>query len=73
MEKSLEKDLLKAVLGVIDFPCSQICKHLVAADLLSIMEKHGVKVSEELAETVVSAHDDEAYALLADQIAKLSD
>ena len=73
MEKQLQKDLLKAIRNAIAFPYSQICKHVVAADLLSVLEKHGVEVSKELADAVVSANDEEALTLLASAIAKLAD
>lgn len=50
--------------NAIKFPYPQICKHLVAADLLSLLEQYGVVVSEELAKAIVSADDEAALLLL---------
>lgn len=64
MDKKLEKDLFSFVRNAIDFPYPQICKHSVAADLLSLLEKHGVPISKELADAVVQADDERALSLL---------
>ena len=50
---------------IIQFPRAQVCKHLVAADLLSMIEENGNSVSEELAAAIVGADDEEALRLLA--------
>jgi hypothetical protein len=59
--------LWRAIRVLLNFPYPQICRHSVAADLLSILEEHGVPVSAELASAVVRAEDDEALALLPEQ------
>ena len=41
MESITEKDILKLVRGCINFPYAQICKHLVALDLISLLDSKG--------------------------------
>lgn len=45
---------------LLNFPYSQICRHAVAADLLSLLEEAGEPISEALAKAVVEANDFEA-------------
>jgi len=47
------------------FPYPTICRHSVAADLLSLLEEYGRPVSTELARAIVQADDDTALVLLA--------
>lgn len=56
--------IVKAIEGLLRFPFPQVCRHLVAADLLSLLEECGASVSEELAHAVVRAEDEEALDLL---------
>jgi hypothetical protein len=49
------------------FPYPTICRHLVAADLLSTLEEHGYRMPEGLAHAVVNAHDEDALAILQGQ------
>jgi hypothetical protein len=60
-------DVFAFISKVISFPQPQMCKHLIAADLLSLLIKHGIEVSSDLAEAVVGADDETALRLLNDQ------
>lgn len=57
-------DVLRFIRNVIDFPYPQICKHLVAGELLSVLETHGLVVPAALSRAVISADDDRAIAIL---------
>jgi hypothetical protein len=59
-----EKILLKFIKRTIEFPYPQICKHLVASNLLSIMEENGFDLSQELAKAVINADDDKSIDLI---------
>ena len=56
--------ILQMIERLMNFPCPQICRHLVASDLLSLLEEHGMQVSSELASAVVGANDEEAIKLI---------
>jgi hypothetical protein len=56
--------LIALIKRTIKFPYPQICKHLVACDLLQILEEAGNPVSQELARAVVRAEDERAVKLL---------
>lgn len=63
--------LVEAVRNLLKFPYSRICKHLVVADLLSILEQHGVPITEETVKAVIIADDETALrelAILQDQV-----
>lgn len=45
-------DIYKLVLATIKFPNSQICKHFVALDLLSLLQSKGVSLDEELVDAI---------------------
>ena len=47
------------------FPYPTICRHLVAADMLSALEEHGYPVSRRLVKAVVDADDEAALEALA--------
>ena len=47
---------------VIAYPFPQVCKHLVAANMLSDMEQLGFEVTNEVARAVVQSDDDAALA-----------
>jgi hypothetical protein len=53
---------------MIRVPRAQICKHLVAADILSLIIEHGGNVSSELAAAVVGAEDERALELLEKEV-----
>lgn len=48
--------------SVIEYPFSQVCKHLVASNMLSEMEKLGFEVTKEVADSVVKCDDEAALA-----------
>lgn len=47
---------------VIEYPFPQICKHLVASNILSDMEELGFEVTQEVARAVVESDDEAALA-----------
>lgn len=49
--------VLEAVRGCLSFPFPQVCRHLVACDLLNILERVGYAVPPGLADAVVRADD----------------
>lgn len=59
-------DVLAFVEQLLRFPYPQVCRHYVAAQLLSELERLGLSVSRELADAVVGANDAEAIRLLAE-------
>jgi hypothetical protein len=62
-ENAKLKDFIDATWRrVIAYPFPQICKHLVASNMLSDMEEIGFDVTQDVAHAVVNAHDDEALA-----------
>jgi len=64
MSLKIERQLLNFVKRAIEFPYPQICKHMVAADLLSLLEERGLPIPEELAKAVVQADDETAIKLI---------
>lgn len=56
--------VLEAVRGCLNFPFPQICRHLVACDLLEILERVGYVIPDDLARAVVKADDARALPLL---------
>jgi hypothetical protein len=65
--------LLKAVRNLLNFPYPQVCRHLIALELLSILEQHGTPIAPELATAVCQANDAEALTLLATLIYEQTD
>lgn len=60
-------DVLTLVKNAIAFPFPQICKHTVAANLLSMLEKRGEPVTESfqrLVKAVTQAKDEDALEIL---------
>lgn len=62
-----ENERLKAFIDqtwrrVIGYPFPQICKHLVASNMLSDMEELGFEVTQEVARAVVQSDDEAALA-----------
>lgn len=70
MATLIEKDIYKMIIGLLKFPYPQICRHLVALELLSLLEKNGYEISEELAKYISKASecDSEAIDLIVNQI-----
>lgn len=52
MATLIEKDIYKMIVGLLKFPYPQICRHLVALELLSLLEKNGYEISKELAKNI---------------------
>lgn len=63
-EFEVNQKLKLLVVDMIEFPQPTVCKHFVAAKLLSMMEYFGYNVTPELAGAVVNANDEEALKLL---------
>lgn len=59
-----EADILALVRGAVRFPYPQVCKHLVALDLLNMLGEKGYNVREDLAAAIVEARDEDALAIL---------
>lgn len=59
-----EEKVFEIIRNLLGFPYPQICRHLVALDLLSLLIEHGVNVDENLIKAVVSCDDIEALELL---------
>ena len=61
-----DAQVLRMVLGLVRFPYAQICRHSVALDLLSAMEKSGSEIPEGLVAAICksSAGDAEAEQIL---------
>ena len=58
--------LFKLVEGCVKFPFPQVCRHLVALDLLSVMMEAGVEVPDELVKAISqsSGGDEKAMEIL---------
>lgn len=65
-------DIRQTLVMSIEFPFSQICKHLVAASLLSILEEDGEQDIESLANAIVNAYDCDALELLKEKYPELN-
>ena len=63
-ESEVNRLLKKLTRDLIEFPQPTICKHYVAAKVLSTMNDLGLEVSGELALAVVNADDEKALTLL---------
>jgi hypothetical protein len=63
-----EQDIFKQVSQIINFPYPMICKHFIAANLLSMLEECGYPATEQfkaLATHIVRAEDDAATNAIA--------
>ncbi len=63
-----EKDLYGFLQTLIGLPQARICKHWVAAQLLSLMEQKGSVIDPKLAEAVVCAYDKRSLTLIEQKI-----
>lgn len=53
VDKSLlNKKVLKMVMNSIQFPYASICKHLVALDLLNMLEELGIEIDSNLVKAI---------------------
>ena len=59
-----QERILHIIERMMRFPHPTVCRHLVAADLLSLLGEYGFPVSQELAKAVVGADDEKALELL---------
>ena len=64
MKEITEKDILQLVKKLIEFPDTQVCKHYVALQLLSLLEAKGVVLSNSLVTAVVASNDEEIIRLI---------
>lgn len=60
--------LYKMIEGLLKFPYPQICRHLVAGEILDLLERNGETISNALAKAVVEADDFEAIKLLKEKL-----
>ena len=59
-----EKDIYSIITKLIEFPNGQICKHLVACNLLSMLDGNGFSLDEQLVKNIVDEEDEEALDIL---------
>ena len=59
-----KQDILKVIKELIEFPDSKICKHHVAATLLSLLEAKGYKLDNDLVKAIVDADDETSLSIL---------
>lgn len=52
--------------GLLKFPYSQVCVHLVACNILDIMQRNGYELNDDLVKHVVNCNDSEALAIVRD-------
>ncbi len=57
-------DIYKLIKSILDFPQSQVCKHYVCCQLLTLLEDRNIPISKELAGAIVEANDKLAIQLL---------
>ena len=72
MNPEITAALFENVLKTIQYPNATVCKHYVAANILSLMEKHGVPISKEMAYAVVNGEDEDAEIILKKEIDALA-
>lgn len=52
------------IISLIKFPYPHICKHLVACDLLSLIEEYGESMPYELGKAIAQADDERVIELM---------
>jgi len=62
-----QKELISCIKRMLVFPNATICRHAVALDILSILERYGFSVSVELADAILNANDEVSLDLLNDE------
>lgn len=50
-------EIVTIIRGLLTFPFPQVCRHLVALNLLELLQEHGAVVPEDLARAVCRAED----------------
>lgn len=63
-------EILKIVRGLIKFPYPQICRHMIACELLGLLKDSGEDISDELMRYVVRADDISSYPIINEMIEK---
>lgn len=63
MNDEIKKDLLLEVKHMVNFPFAQICRHSVALNILSLMEKHGYVIPNGLAKAICNGCNGDAEAM----------
>jgi len=56
--------LLKIIKSLLERKSPQVCRHYVAASLVSTLEEFGYKVSSELAKAIIGADDEFALEII---------
>ncbi len=59
-----DAQLLRFIRETIEFPDAKVCKHFIAANLLSLMEENGYPLSNALAAAIVGGDDIAAIEML---------
>jgi hypothetical protein len=64
--EDIKNDLVQEVRNMLNFPFPSICRHTVALDMLSILEKHGYPIPDGLAKAICegSGGDERALEIL---------
>lgn len=57
-------DLIKLMHQTIKFPKGQVCKHLIACNIASLLTKHGVALSTDMIDALLGADDDSSLFLM---------
>lgn len=52
--------IVDAIRDLLTFPYDRVCRHYVACNLLSVLESHGIVITEDLARSVVECDDETA-------------
>lgn len=58
------EDIWEQIQWLLSFPYPTVCRHLVACNLLDLLERRGAAIPSGLAEAVVRAKDHEALQLI---------
>ena len=64
IDKATEMRLWALIRQTLSYPQPLVCKHLLAADLLSLLESSGVAIESVLAKAVIESNDTLALALI---------
>lgn len=65
-------DIRQTLVMSLEFPFPQICRHLIASRLLSVLEKDGEQNIEALEYAIVNAYDCDALELLKEKYPELN-
>lgn len=62
----IERAMYQAITEIVGHPYAQVCKHWAALVILDHLERAGVDIPHELAETLTFSNDDRSFQILAD-------